>query len=105
MGWATVRDRSGIVNVTHYTEAGPAPAGTVMTIEFDLGGQRFVGIKGGPQVTFDEAVSFQVIYETQEEVDHYWERLPKATRKAPTAGSRTTTGCPGRSYRPAWRIC
>ena len=66
---------SRIVNVTHYTEAGPRPAGTVMTVEFELDGQRFVGINGGPQFTFDEAVSFQITCETQEEVDYYWERL------------------------------
>lgn len=64
-----------IVNVTHYTEAGPRPAGTVMTVEFELDGQRFVGINGGPQFTFDEAVSFQINCETQDEVDYYWERL------------------------------
>lgn len=63
------------MNVTRYTEAGPRPAGTVMTVEFELDGQRFVGINGGPQFTFDEAVSFAITCETQDEIDHYWERL------------------------------
>lgn len=63
------------MNVTHYTEAGPRPAGTVMTVTFELDGQRFVGINGGPQFTFDEAVSFEISCETQDEVDHYWQRL------------------------------
>jgi len=66
---------SRIVNVAHYTEAGPRPAGTVMTVEFELNGQRFTGINGGPQFTFDEAVSFQITCVDQEEVDYYWERL------------------------------
>jgi predicted 3-demethylubiquinone-9 3-methyltransferase (glyoxalase superfamily) len=66
---------SRIVNVARYTEAGPREAGTVMTVEFELEGQRFVAINGGPQFTFDEAVSLQVTCETQDEVDYYWERL------------------------------
>ena len=64
-----------IVNVTHYTEAGPRPAGMVMTVEFELDGQRFVGINGGPEFTFDEAVSFQIDCDDQDEVDHYWDAL------------------------------
>ena len=73
--YSSVFKNSRIVNVTYYTEAGPRPAGTVMAVEFELDGQRFVGINGGPQFTFDEAVSFQITCETQEEVDYYWERL------------------------------
>ncbi len=73
--YTSVFDDSRIVNVTHYTEAGPRPAGTVMTVEFELDGQRFVGINGGPEFTFSEAVSFQINCETQEEVDYFWERL------------------------------
>jgi len=68
-------DDARIVSVAHYTEAGPRPAGTVMTVEFELNGQRFVGINGGPQFKFDEAVSFQVSCEDQDEVDHFWSRL------------------------------
>ena len=72
-----------IVNVTHYTEAGPRPAGTVMTVEFELKGQRFVGINGGPEFTFDEAVSFQITCEDQDEVDYYWERLSNGGEEGP----------------------
>ncbi|CAN5212071.1 hypothetical protein BH24ACT12_BH24ACT12_26850 [soil metagenome] len=57
------------MNLTHYPEGGPGPAGTVMTVQFELDGQRFVGINGGPQFTFDEAVSFQINCEDQDEVD------------------------------------
>jgi predicted 3-demethylubiquinone-9 3-methyltransferase (glyoxalase superfamily) len=73
--YTSVFENSRIVSVTHYTEAGPRPAGTVMTVEFELDGQRFVGINGGPQFKFDEAVSFEIKCETQEGIDYFWERL------------------------------
>jgi predicted 3-demethylubiquinone-9 3-methyltransferase (glyoxalase superfamily) len=73
--YASVFKGSRIVAVTHYTEAGPGPAGTVMTVEFEVAGQRFVGINGGPQFPFTEAVSFQITCENQDEVDYYWQRL------------------------------
>jgi len=72
-----------IVNLTHYPEGGPGPAGTVMTVQFELDGQRFVGINGGPQFTFDEAVSFQINCEDQDEVDYYWERLSAGGEEGP----------------------
>jgi predicted 3-demethylubiquinone-9 3-methyltransferase (glyoxalase superfamily) len=67
--YTSVFENSRVVNVTRYTEAGPRPAGTVMTVEFELDGQRFVAINGGPQFTFDEAVSFEIDCETQDEID------------------------------------
>jgi predicted 3-demethylubiquinone-9 3-methyltransferase (glyoxalase superfamily) len=74
---------SRIVNVTHYTEAGPRPAGMVMSVEFELNGERFVGINGGPQFKFDEAVSFQINCDTQDEIDYYWERLSEGGEEGP----------------------
>jgi predicted 3-demethylubiquinone-9 3-methyltransferase (glyoxalase superfamily) len=73
--YVSVFPNSRIVNVAHYTEAGPRPAGTVMTVEFELDGQRFIGINGGPEFTFDEAVSFEIECEDQGEIDYYWEKL------------------------------
>jgi predicted 3-demethylubiquinone-9 3-methyltransferase (glyoxalase superfamily) len=73
--YISVFDNSRIVNVTHYTESGPRETGTVMTVEFELDGQRFIGINGGPQFRFDEAVSFEIECETQDEIDYYWEKL------------------------------
>jgi predicted 3-demethylubiquinone-9 3-methyltransferase (glyoxalase superfamily) len=73
--YCSVFENSRILNVTHYTEAGPREAGLVMTVEFELDGQRFVGINGGPNFTFDEAISFEIDCETQEELDYFWERL------------------------------
>ena len=77
--YISIFKNSKIGKVTHYDEeaAGPTgrPAGSVMTIEFDLEGQRFVGLNGGPHFKFTEAVSFVVNCETQEEVDHFWSTL------------------------------
>jgi predicted 3-demethylubiquinone-9 3-methyltransferase (glyoxalase superfamily) len=70
---------SKIVKVSHYGEAGREvhgkPAGTVMTVAFELDGQTFTALNGGPIFKFNEAVSLQINCETQEEVDHYWNKL------------------------------
>jgi predicted 3-demethylubiquinone-9 3-methyltransferase (glyoxalase superfamily) len=81
--YISVFKNSRIVNVTHYTESAPRPAGMVMTVEFELDGQRFVGINGGPEFKFDEAVSFQIDCETQDEIDYYWERLSDGGEEGP----------------------
>jgi len=81
--YTSIFENSRIVNVTHYTEAAPRPAGMVMTVEFELEGQRFVGINGGPEFKFDEAVSFQIDCETQQDVDYYWERLSTGGKEGP----------------------
>jgi predicted 3-demethylubiquinone-9 3-methyltransferase (glyoxalase superfamily) len=81
--YTSVFENSRIVNVTHYPEAAPRPAGMVMTVEFELDGQRFVGINGGPEFKFDEAVSFQINCDTQEDVDYFWERLSQGGEEGP----------------------
>ena len=73
--YCSIFKNSRIVNKTHYTESGPREAGTVMTVEWELNGQRFVGINGGPQFKFDEAISFEIDCETQDEIDYYSEKL------------------------------
>jgi predicted 3-demethylubiquinone-9 3-methyltransferase (glyoxalase superfamily) len=81
--YISVFPNSRVVHVARYTEAGPRPAGTVMTVEFELDGQRFVGINGGPEFTFSEAVSFQITCETQDEIDAYWEQLSAGGSEGP----------------------
>ena len=81
--YTSVFKNSRIVNKTHYTEAGPREAGIVMTVEWELDGQRFVGINGGPDFKFDEAVSFAITCEDQDEVDYYWERLTEGGEEGP----------------------
>jgi len=74
---------SRITGISHYGEAGPRPAGTVMTVDFELDGQSFVALNGGPEFTFSEAISYQVSCETQEEVDHYWTTLSDGGEEGP----------------------
>ncbi|WP_164702832.1 VOC family protein [Modestobacter sp. KNN46-3] len=64
-----------VLSVARYPEGAPGPAGSVMSVEFELAGQRFVGINGGPQFPFTEAVSFQIDCADQADVDRYWDRL------------------------------
>src|SRR5258705_9120037 len=77
---------SKIVSVTRYGEAGPGPKGTVMTAKFELNGQEFVALNGGPQFTFTEAISFVVNCETQQEVDELWEKLSAGGQKTKCGG-------------------
>ena len=81
--YVSVFPASRIVSTARYPEGAPGPAGTVMSVEFELFGQRFVGINGGPQFTFSEAVSFQVPCADQAEVDHYWEVLGEGGEHGP----------------------
>ena len=74
---------SRITEVTRYGSAGPRPAGTVMTVAFELDGHEFVALNGGPEFAFTEAVSFQVLCETQDEVDHYWSKLGEGGEEGP----------------------
>ena len=73
--YTEVFEDSRIVSTTLYPENSPGEAGTVMTVLFELNGQRFVGINGGPQFQFDEAVSFEIRCKDQDEVDYFWEKL------------------------------
>jgi predicted 3-demethylubiquinone-9 3-methyltransferase (glyoxalase superfamily) len=96
--YVSVFEDARIVNVTHYTEAAPRKAGMVMTVEWDLQGQRFVGINGGPQFKFDEAVSFQIECKDQDEVDYYWEKLTADGGKEGKCGWVTD------KYGLAWQV-
>ncbi len=73
--YVSIFKNSKVLSVTRYGEAGPGPAGTVMVGTFQLDGQEFIALNGGPQFKFTEAISFSVDCETQEEVDHYWDKL------------------------------
>jgi len=73
--YTSVFPNSRMLEVSRYGEAGPRPAGTVLTVEFELDGQHFTALNGGPEFTFDEAISFQVTCEDQDEVDYYWNTL------------------------------
>lgn len=73
--YTSIFPNSKIIKVVRYGEAGPGPAGTAMTVAFQLDGQAFVALNGGPHFQFSEAISFVVNCQTQAEVDRYWDRL------------------------------
>jgi predicted 3-demethylubiquinone-9 3-methyltransferase (glyoxalase superfamily) len=81
--YTSIFPNSRILSTTHYGEAGPRPAGTVLTVDFELDGQKFVALNGGPQFTFSEAISFQVSCETQDDVDRYWDSLSEGGEEGP----------------------
>ncbi|MDQ3641010.1 MAG: VOC family protein [Actinomycetota bacterium] len=74
---------SRILQVTRYGSAGPRPEGMVMTVSFELDGQEFIALNGGPQFTFDEAISFQVNCESQDEVNELWTKLSDGGEEGP----------------------
>ncbi|MEY9965624.1 putative 3-demethylubiquinone-9 3-methyltransferase (glyoxalase superfamily) [Streptacidiphilus sp. MAP12-16] len=73
--YTSIFKNSRMGRVSRYTEAGPGPAGSVVTVDFEVNGQRFVAVNGGPQFTFNESISFQIHCEDQDEVDYYWSKL------------------------------
>ena len=73
--YTSVFPNSRITSVSYYPEGGPGPAGSVLTVDFELDGQRYTALNGGPEFTFTEAVSLSIDCQTQEEVDAYWEKL------------------------------
>jgi predicted 3-demethylubiquinone-9 3-methyltransferase (glyoxalase superfamily) len=80
--YVSIFKNSKILSVTRYGEAGPGPKATVMTAKFELNGQEFIALNGGPQFTFTEAISFVVNCETQQEVDELWGKLSKGGNKS-----------------------
>ena len=83
--YTSIFENSKIGKIARYDEAGEKasgrPRGSVMTVEFQLEGQQFVALNGGPQFKFTEAISFVVNCETQEEVDYYWEKLSQGGKE------------------------
>src|SRR2546422_4357949 len=83
--YTSVFKNSKIVKIARYTEAGREihhrPAGSVLTVEFELNGQAFTALNAGPLFVFNEAVSLQIFCETQEEIDYYWNRLTEGGDK------------------------
>jgi predicted 3-demethylubiquinone-9 3-methyltransferase (glyoxalase superfamily) len=80
--YVSVFKESKLVNVARYGDAGPGPKGTAMSATFDLAGQRFIALNGGPQFKFSEAISFLINCETQQEVDELWEKLSAGGEKS-----------------------
>ena len=81
--YCSIFPNSKITHISYYGEAGPREAGMVLTVDFELDGQRFTAINGGPDFTFDEAVSFNIDCADQTEVDFYWNKLSEGGQEGP----------------------
>jgi predicted 3-demethylubiquinone-9 3-methyltransferase (glyoxalase superfamily) len=95
--YASVFKNSKVKAVTRYSGAGPGPKGSVMTVNFELDGQEFTALNGGPQFTFTEAVSFVVHCDTQQDVDYYWDKLT-------AGGQESQCGWLKDKYGLSWQI-
>jgi predicted 3-demethylubiquinone-9 3-methyltransferase (glyoxalase superfamily) len=88
---------SKILETARYGDAGPGPKGSVMTVQFQLDGQEFIALNGGPQFKFTEAVSLSVACKDQKEVDYYWEKLS-------TGGQKSQCGWLKDKYGLSWQV-
>ena len=79
--YTSIFPNSRVVTVSHYGDAGPLPEGTVLVIIFELAGQRFMALNGGPHFKFTEAISLSVSCDTQAELDAFWEKLSAGGEK------------------------
>jgi len=95
--YASIFADSKIGRIARYTEAGPGPAGAVVTVEFELNGQKFLALNGGPQVTFNEAISIVIPCADQDEVDYYWARLSEG-------GQEVACGWVRDKYGVSWQV-
>jgi len=95
--YVSIFKNSKVVSIARYGDAGPGPKGAVMTAKFQLNGQEFVALNGGPHFKFTEAVSFVVNCETQREVDEFWEKLSEG-------GEESRCGWLKDKYGLSWQI-
>jgi predicted 3-demethylubiquinone-9 3-methyltransferase (glyoxalase superfamily) len=96
--YCSIFNHSRIVRISHYGEAGPREAGMVMTVDFELEGQRFTALNGGPDFKFNEAISLLVNCEDQAEVDRLWEKL------SADGGQTNVCGWLNDKFGVAWQI-
>jgi predicted 3-demethylubiquinone-9 3-methyltransferase (glyoxalase superfamily) len=96
--YTSIFEDSKVIGVSRYGEAGPGEPGTVMIATFELEGQRFTALNGGPRFKFTEAISFEVDCETQDEVDYLWESLTAG------AGEESMCGWLRDKYGLSWQI-
>jgi predicted 3-demethylubiquinone-9 3-methyltransferase (glyoxalase superfamily) len=96
--YCSIFPNSKITNVTYYGDAGPGPAGTVLTVDFVLDGHEYTAINGGPQFHFDEAIPLLINCADQDEVDYYWEKLTDG-------GEESQCGWLKDRYGLSWQVC
>src|SRR5580765_5999717 len=95
--YVSVFPNSEIRNVLYYGEAGPRPAGMVLTVDFVPDGQEYTAINGGPQFTFDEAISLLINCADQDEIDYYWAKLSEGGEEGPCGWLKDR-------YRVSWQV-
>lgn len=95
--YTSIFKNSKIDEISRYGEGGPAPAGSVMLVSFELDGQQFIALNGGPQFQFTEAISFVINCESQEEVDYMWARLTEG-------GEESMCGWLKDRYGVSWQV-
>ena len=104
--YASIFKNSKIGNMTRYGEAGAKvsgrPNGSVMTVTFEIEGQEFVALNGGPHFTFSEAISFMVKCETQKEIDEMWEKLSQGGEEGPCGWLKDKYGLSWQIVSPEW---
>jgi predicted 3-demethylubiquinone-9 3-methyltransferase (glyoxalase superfamily) len=97
--YVSIFKNSKVTNISRYGDTGPGPKGSVMVAEFELDGQKFTALNGGPQFKFTEAISLVVNCENQEEVDYYWEKL------SGDGGQEVVCGWLKDKYGLSWQVC
>jgi len=97
--YVSIFSNSKVTNVSRYGDTGPGPKGSVMVAEFELDGQKFTALNGGPRFKFTEAISLVVNCENQEEVDYYWEKL------SGDGGQEVVCGWLKDKYGLSWQVC
>ena len=90
--YTSIFENSRIIDVTQYPEGAPRPTGSVMTVEFELDGLPIIALNGGPEFTFNEAVTLLVECESQEKIDYFWERLSEGGEEGPCGWLRDRYG-------------
>jgi len=101
--YTAIFPHSEVLAVTRYGPGTPGPEGGVMTVSFSLDGQEYLGLNGGPQFPFTEAISFQILCADQDEVDHYWDRLSEGGQEGPCGWLKDRFGVSWQVEPVAWR--
>jgi predicted 3-demethylubiquinone-9 3-methyltransferase (glyoxalase superfamily) len=95
--YTSIFENSKLGRVGRFTEAGPGPAGSVIAVELELNGQKFVALNGGPEFKFNEAISFQIFCDDQDEIDYYWNKLTEE-------GEESVCGWLKDKYGVSWQV-
>jgi len=97
--YLSIFKNSKMLDIVRWGEVGPGPKGSVLTITFELNGQRFIALNGGPEFKFSEAISLLISCDTQDEIDYYWSKLIAG------GGSESQCGWLKDKFGLSWQVC